>query len=221
MPYKLSERLKQNRPGGVAANRIDLGKLASVFIVTALISFMTAWLFSQESEHRFSGTIEPDIIPYQALDADGGEQEENTNTATSFGPLTTKKYNETYAITLAASLPVNTWSFVEGEVLDGEKEYLFSFGKELWHETGRDSDGQWTESDNSYMMKITLPEPGTYYLRFKTQGSYDIAALRVVINKRNGSSLPHMVLGFFALAIGLVLNEIKNKTICQVLDHAS
>lgn len=220
MPYKLSERLKQNRPGGVAANRIDLGKLASVFIVTALISFMTAWLFSHESEHSFSGTIEPDIIPYQALNSDTSEQEENTTTATSFGPLTTKKYNETYAIRVAASLPVNTWSFVEGEVLDEEKEYLFSFGKELWHETGRDSDGPWTESENNYTMKITLPEPGTYYFRFKTQGRYDVAALRVVISKRYGSSLPHIMLGLFALTIGLVLNEIKNKTICQILEHA-
>ena len=41
----------------------------------------------------------------------------------------------------------NTSSYLSGEVLDENKDTLYEFGKDLWHESGYDSDGYWSESD--------------------------------------------------------------------------
>ena len=51
-----------------------------------------------------------------------------------------------------------------------QKQSLFSFGEELWHETGYD-EGHWREQNNAFNMDITFPNPGTYYIRFSSESS--------------------------------------------------
>ena len=60
----------------------------------------------------------------------------------------------------------NDWSYVTGEVLDENKNYLFGFGQEFWKASGYDSEGHWTERKTDYATKVTL-QKGTYFLNFE------------------------------------------------------
>ena len=175
---------------------LNLGKIATVFIVCAIISFVTAWYYSLSKEKL-------------TLPSNNGV----------LGPIYVHKYKESYNISVKINIPEQAWSFVEGEVLDKDMEYLFSFGKELWHETGRDSEGRWREIKNSYDINVTFPNPGNYYVKFKTEGSSSGHQLLVNISRKNGSSLPHLWLGIITLLIGIFLNELKNRTIRNIMDN--
>ncbi len=100
-------------------------------------------------------------------------------------------------------------------MLDNQKEYLFSFGKELWHETGND-DGALGEADEAYEMKFTVAEPGDYYLKIKTQGDYTPGVITVSLASTVGSSVPHFAFGVITLLIGIVLNEVSNRTLIRL-----
>jgi hypothetical protein len=215
--YKLSERLNQNKETPSFENGINLGKVATVFIAFGILSLITAWIFSMETQRLFSDTVRTYVSPsVPSQEVVAGEQEDANKNVATIGPITVQKYKEVYKITIASSLPNDNWVFVEGEVLDAEKEYLFSFGKELWSETGYDDEGAWRESDNSYSMKITFPQPGQYYLNLKSSGSYNPDTVQLTISKKLGSSIPHMVFGIFTLLIGISLYEIRNKTLSKM-----
>ncbi len=221
MAYKLSERLNQNKETPSFEDGVDLEKVVIVFIVFGILSLITAWIFSMETQRLFSDTVRTYVSPsVPSQQAVAGEQEEGKGVAT-IGPITVQRYKEVYEISIASSVPENTWSFVEGEVLDAEKDYLFSFGKELWSETGYDDEGAWRESDNSYSMKLTFPQPGQYYLNLKSSGSYNPDAVQVTISKKRGSSIPHFVFGIFTLLIGLVLSEVHKKTLTKMARRMS
>jgi hypothetical protein len=213
--YRLSDRLNQDRPPSLF-EVLDLGKIATVFIVCGFISLCTAWVFSWETAQVFNHTVTGPAAAPVPFRLEGPRPSEIVKDVTTLGPIFVAKNREVFAIRLTAPLPANTWAFLEGEVLDAEKEYLFSFGKEIWHETGRDSDGAWQESDLDYTMKVTFPQPGVYYLKLKANGSHDVTAIAVTISKRRGSSLPHLIFGISTLLIGLVLNELRNKTLATL-----
>jgi hypothetical protein len=217
--YKLSKQPSRRRRSLSAKIGVDLGKVATVFIVYGIISLITSWVFSMETQRVFSDKVRtyvnPSVPTQHAVDDD--QDEDEARNEENIGPITINGYKEVYEITIATSLPENNWAFIEGKVLDAEKEYLFSFGKELWHETGYDYDGTWRESENNYSMKITFPQPGQYYLSLKTEGSYNLDEVQVTISKKLGSSIPHMVFGIFTLLVGIILNEIRNKTLSKIV----
>lgn len=205
MPYKLSDRLNQDR----YLPAVNLAKVGSVFIIVGIISLITAWYFSFETSEVINKNIKP-LISY--------DESEDIDLSSVVGPITTSTSKEVYAIHISIpSLPENVWTFIEGQVLDDDHEYLFSFGDEFWHETGHDDEGAWRESYDNYHMKVTFPEPGEYYLSVKAQGDYQPATVQVKVAKCHGSSVPHLVFGLIIIIIGLVLNEIRNKTISTIL----
>lgn len=113
----------------------------------------------------------------------------------------------------------STWSFVSGEVLDAEQEYLFGFGDELWKESGYDGT-YWTESKDDYEVKVTIPESGTFYLGFTTElpqigraagGSPGPIAVRV--ERKRGSAIPHFVFGICAILLGLLMRFFASKAV--------
>ncbi|MDX8384038.1 MAG: hypothetical protein R8M45_08150 [Ghiorsea sp.] len=184
-------------------NAVDWGSVASVLIVFSLLSFVTAWVYSFNTE-----SIEiPDI--YQGWEKN----------AALTGPIHSKKSHETYQIRVKAmNMPLQSWSYVEGQVLDKNKEYLFSFGKGLWNESGRDSEGYyWHEADDAYEISITLPQAGDYYLQFSAESNQQPEIIAVTVSKRMGSSLPHFWFGVLLLIAGVVLNEVKNRTMRKMV----
>ena len=205
MPYKFSERhlqdaisAKNNDP-----NRLDLAKVGTVFILFGLLSLVTAWFYSMETEQVLNTSFKPS----------------GNGAVVEVGPLTVQKNNEIYGIHVQADLSAQSWSQIEGEVLDAEKEYLFSFGKELTYYSGRDEDGTWTEIDDTYTMNVTFPQAGTYYLSFESESSTIPDSIVVRISQKRGSSLPHLWFGIATLITGLVLNEIRNRTIQTFVEN--
>ena len=216
MAYKLSERTMQNRSRNrrlamamQAADSVDLGDIATIFIFFGIIGLLTSWLYSGEKGQSISGTMQPRLI---ALN--GGKPPE-------FGPIHVSSNNESYQVQIVASgIPNQGWSFVQGEVLNAQKQYLFSFGDELWHESGYD-DGPWDEQHNSFDINVDFPQPGTYYLRlkFESKGSSHPSSVTVRIIRKRGSYIPHLWFGLITLIIGIILNEVKNRSIINFIER--
>jgi hypothetical protein len=202
--YKLSNRQEQDKISAENndPNRVDLGKVATVFIIFGLLSLLTSWIYSMETEKVANTSFQP----------------YGNGASAELGPINVRKHNETYSISIKANLASQSWSHIEGQVLNSNKQYLFAFGKELSYYSGRDSDGAWTELDNDYSMNVTFPKPGTYYLKFNTESDRTPSNIVVKVSKKRGSSLPHLWFGILTLIIGIVMNEIRNRTIRNVLN---
>ncbi|QLJ08760.1 MULTISPECIES: hypothetical protein [unclassified Pseudoalteromonas] len=59
-------------------------------------------------------------------------------------------------------LPLNSWKAIDIEIFDPEGNYLFSYSDELWAETGRDSEGKWTEYREKVHHEVHFPKKGQY-----------------------------------------------------------
>ncbi len=169
------------------SDRVDLGALSAVFLIFAVICFITAIVYDSTEETILSSSF--------------------TGKEKILGPIEIKQKDTVLAIEVNHHLAVKgTYgaidSFVEGEVLDHKRDYLFSFGKEFWAEAGYD-EGHYHESDTYTTMKVTLPEAGTFYLRFKAEGDLE-RAISVTASRLAGSGLLHRVFGVFALIAGIV-----------------
>ncbi len=188
---------------------VNWGRVALVFLAFAILFFVTSWVMGWSAEEK-TKTIRASQL---------------------YGPIVVTKPRTVYEITLRTQLPRQSWQFIEAELLDAKKEYLFSFSKELYRESGRDSEGSWSETVNSLDMKLTVPAPGQYYLRFKVDGgelrgktATDLATrtkLTVTVARKLGSSIPHLWVGLIVLIIGLVLNEIGNLTITRLVQRVA
>lgn len=125
------------------------------------------------------------------------------------GPIEVKEDYSVYRIAVAQTLNAyGMWSFVGGEVLDEQKEYLFGFGKELWKDRGVDYEGYaWSEQDTTFDLKVTFPKKGAYFLRFSIETNQPSGAgsVMVKVTPKQGSSLAHFILGILSLigAVGL------------------
>jgi hypothetical protein len=212
MAYRLSQRLNQNKAVTLRRN-YDLFSLSSLLICGALISFFTAWIFTFETSKIYEGRVNTAHYGLNPNDEEGRQ-------VTMLGPIEITKPKQVVGVEIATNLPNNSWAFVEGEVLDADKEYLFSFGDEFWHESGYD-DGAWEESYDEYEMKITFTEAGRYYLSIKAQANSNVNEIRVRIGQRLGSGIPHFVLGLVLLACGLAIEEMRAKTISKLIARAT
>ena len=215
MAYKLSDRHNQdelsaeNNSGGgdsydADADKVDLGKIATVFIIFGLLGLLTAWIYSMNTERIGNISFRPTGA---------------SSSSAEIGPLTVRKHNETYSVSVNANLASQSWASIEGQVLNSSKEYLYSFGKELSYYSGRDYEGGWAELENTYSINITFPKPGIYYLKFNTQSNRLPRSVSVKISKKRGSSIPHMWFGIISLIIGIALNEAKNRTFRNALNR--
>ena len=167
-------------------------KISGILLVFAFICLITSLFMNINS----GSTIKKSVPPT------GGE----------LGPIRVKKDYSVYKIKVTQDLgSYGTWSFVNGDVLDENKNYLFSFGKELWKETGRDSDGTWSAKKTSFSLKVTLPKKGTYYLKFNTESNTsENDWVQVAVSPKQGSSLAHFILGVLGLIIGVGLWVLTN-----------
>lgn len=168
-------------------------RVALVFLVYSVLCFITYLIFDSNS-----GTVIKEMLP-----PSGGE----------VGPIEAKKDNSVFLIKVKRHIPTSgAWSFVGGDVLDANKEYLFGFGKEFWKERGYDSDGYWTEEDTNYDLKITLRRRGKYYLKFNVETSRASigTGIRVEVHPKQGSALAFFILGIVSLLISGATWAIAN-----------
>ncbi len=193
-------------PTGGDGDKIHFGVLALIFIGFSILFIGTGVFFDGGAK-----TLESSRFPTGRL----------------FGPITTAKKNTVVEITTRDNTLRNGWAFVEVEVLKDKKDRLLSFGGEYFNERGRDAEGPWTESKRMRNVKITLPEIGDYYLKFKVQGGPTLSpgtnqtqnsVLYVKVEYKRGSSTALNIIGVILLIIGIALNEIRNKTIITFIN---
>ncbi len=175
-------------------NKTDLGKVALTLLAFAILFLATGFALSTTSNVA-KGT-------YQINDA--------------IGPIEVSSDYTVYNVDVSGRLPDKSWLYLELVLQDSNKDYLFSFGKELWRESGYDSEGAWSESESDFSQKITIPKKGTYFLAItgdtSTSTGSSNGSVQVRVEKQLASALPHMWIGILLLIIGLILNEIKNLT---------
>lgn len=152
-------------------------------------------------------------------------QKELSEKINIIGPIEISKKNTVLSVSLKQNLASNgAYNYVTAELLDNKKEYVFGFGDEFSFETGRDSDGQWTEQKNKFSVKLTIPKAGKYYFKFSTESNIDTdKTIKVNVSTQKGSTLPHTLLGIFLLICAVLVNEVNNSTlriIYKKLDEA-
>lgn len=121
------------------------------------------------------------------------------------GPIYIDKANTVYEMRVRQSVPLNQWSYVEVEVLDENKDYLFSFSDEFWQEEGYDSEGYyWKEAVDSFEMEMVFPEKGNYYFKILGQPSgSNIDKITVSTTRELGSNLAFIWQGILSFVLGL------------------
>ena len=181
-------------------HKIKFIKLAKIFLIFAIICFVTSIFFDSNVGNPIKTTL--------------------PNTGGTIGPIEVKKDKAVYSIKVSQSMNTNQWSNVEGNVLDNNKQYLFGFGKELWDEDGTEYDPEdgtnsyWHESDTNYDAKLTFPKRGIYYLQFETEMSnpVDIGNINVEIMQKQASSLAFFwlaILSIIASGISFIIANLK------------
>jgi len=63
---------------------------------------------------------------------------------------------------IKGTMPMNNWKSIELEVYKENGDYLFTYQDELWSESGRDSDGAWSEYNNHVFLEQRFPKAGSY-----------------------------------------------------------
>ncbi len=154
-------------------------KLSYIFGIFAIISFIMAGVYSSDVSK----------MEIKTMSGEGG----------TYGPLLVKEKNASYEIVIKNNVALNKWSFIEVNVLDKDKNYLFGFGDGMWHESGYD-EGPWEESKTDFSMDITFKDPGEYYFEVKADRN-DGAGNAIVINivKEKGSNVPFITLAIISI----------------------
>lgn len=168
----------------------NAGTAGGILLAFAVICFITSLIVGATTSGQ---TVKRD------LPETGGE----------VGPIPVDKANTVYEVKVVHNTSDQSYRFIEGTLLDRNKEYLFGFGDEMWQESGYD-DGYWSERDNDFTVKVTIPEPGAYYFKFNSEGSSNSGReIKVKISRLNGSSLPHLWMGIFGLIAAIVMWFIR------------
>ncbi|AZZ96425.1 hypothetical protein [Pseudoalteromonas sp. R3] len=70
------------------------------------------------------------------------------------------------------TMKMNSWQAMDMEVYNADGTYIFSYQDELWSESGRDSEGDWTERKTKASLEIHFAKKGHYTLYLTDSNSY-------------------------------------------------
>lgn len=198
-------------------NSLEWGKIGLALVMWGIIGMVIGMYFNG-IDKQFTQKV----TPLDAATAINRAEVSNTSNSVlpyQIAPLTIENPNTVVEIEVSATLPSNHWTFVEVEVLNQNNEYLFSFGQELWHETGSDSDGPWREQRESFNTRITFEYAGIYKLNFLADSKRKLnpKSLSVLFKKRRGSNIAHFWLGVLLCVTGLLIIEWKHQILTTLL----
>ena len=117
------------------------------------------------------------------------------------GPIEVDKKSQIFKVNAHFS-GSNTSTYISGEVLDKDKDTLYEFGKDLWHEEGYDSEGHWSEAERNLSAYLTFSEKGTYYIKMMAEEGA-AGNISVSISRQKSSYVAHLEVGsiFFMLML--------------------
>ena len=118
--------------------------------------------------------------------------------------MKTEKAGQLYKLRGSISgMQDNSWFGVDVGMLNSDNEQIYSKYIEFWRESGRDSDGPWSEASLSSSWVIRVDEPDTY--RFVIDGDVQSttynADFRLAIEPNRTSLTPFILAGFFSFAL--------------------
>lgn len=172
--------------------RQSLRRAASALLAFAVLCFLTSLVMGSTTGPKLKTT----------LPSTGGE----------VGPIEVNEANSVYQVSVEHNTSNQSYRYIEGSLLDAEKEYLFGFGDEMWQESGYD-EGHWSERDDHYSINVTIPEVGRYYMEFSSEGnSTSTSSIIVELARLRGSSLPHLWLGVFAILAAVLCWFLSEKS---------
>lgn len=192
--------MPESQGAGGAPHRIDWGKVSLVIILFAVLFAATAVVFSIESSGKA----------------------QRVRASALYGPVKVRRANEVITFELVHYSPSESWSYIEGEVLNAEKKTVMSFGGDYYHESGYDG-GRWTERQKEQTVIARFPKPGDYYLKFKveTGAKYskkgvdvtDQTSISVRTIRHIGGSgmLDYIAILLIVVAFGLLLFHHRSK----------
>ncbi len=127
-----------------------------------------------------------------------------------YGPIKVKKGQSKICTIKASFSGDNASTYLSGEVLDEDKDTLYEFGKDFWHESGYDSEGYWSESERKMKTDLTFSEEGTYYIQFNTEENsmYNIS---IKIEVKKGTGIPHLMMGTIVLILLCIIFILNNR----------
>jgi hypothetical protein len=124
--------------------------------------------------------------------------------------------NTLYLVTLQlTNLPNQSWFNAEVVLEDEKGNFLVSFVKELWHESGYD-DGHWEEQDQKLKLKFTIEEPGVYVLKLRASANQSGAG-QLKLEELVGGSYPAYAGLFLFLLLAIALSEWRYKFVSTLL----
>lgn len=195
------------RPQQKLRDKLFYNNILLILVVFSLLCFVTSIsLFNKKVtnlNYSADGKVLPTIYnePYEG---------------TIWGPIKVTNRPLIYKVT-AYFHGDNFSNYLVGEVLDEDKETLYEFGKDLWHESGYDSEGYWSESDRKMTAYLTFKEKGIYYIQFGTESvlaytaDYPLDAraqikdIEIKIEQVKNSYIPHSKAGSLVLLLVLIL----------------
>lgn len=95
----------------------------------------------------------------------------------------------------------NSWFGVEVNLANSDKDVVYSKYLEFWRESGRDSDGAWSEAKLSFSWFVRIDEPDTYqFLIDADEKSTSASAdFHLHMEPNKASTTPFIFAGFFSL----------------------
>lgn len=125
-----------------------------------------------------------------------------------YGPLEIEEENTAFSLLVTKRLNTNSWEYVTVEMLNSQQEYLFSFGKEFWNESGYDYEDyrNWEEQLNQVEFTMTINEKGKYYFKtFIESNTSNSPETQIYYQIRLGSHLPFVWTGIVTLAVAIFI----------------
>lgn len=207
----------------------DLSPLATHswwWTLTAML--MVFWVFNLVGEYRIRWTRPQGVPPITSTVL--------TNQGGLFGPIQVPHDRMVYKITLNKEMPAafsdTSWSQLEAEILDEEKETLLTFGDEVFRQQEYDEGSLSVESKSDVPLDVTFPKKGNYFVKVSVPEGVDAptaegnsltqalastglatAPVNVTAVPRVGSALPYQVLGWFSflgmLATGFIAAAVS------------
>lgn len=212
---KLKKPRSSNNPD---LEKLELGKIGFALIFWGVVGIVIS-LYFNVVEEQIVKSINPRAASSKAI----ADTQITSVPNYQLGPILVTEPGQVYEVKVSASLPAKHWSFIEIEALDQGGNFLYSFGQELWHEVGSDSDGPWREKRTTFETKLTFSEPGGYRLNFLVDSyrNKHPKSLKVELIKRKGSDLLHFWFGVSLCIFGLVLIEIRHGIFKKIIESMS
>ena len=104
----------------------------------------------------------------------------------------------------------NSWFGVDVGLLNSDNEQIYSKYIEFWRETGRDSDGPWSEASlrSSWIIRVDEPDTYRFVIDADEQSTTPTADFRLSTEPNRTSLMPFLLAGFFSFFL-IMLSRSK------------